>query len=113
LVLPVEIDKIPHPAKSSGGFRISIRYYAAPLTSFPVAKTPHRPSLIWYHPMKVKTEEKLNDAAWLTDRLSFSTESVLGIEDSSDLDIVSAHQQLKNPCEQVLKGWGLLLKLCI
>jgi hypothetical protein len=35
LVLPVEIDKIPpYPAKSSGGFRISIRYYAAPLTSF-------------------------------------------------------------------------------
>jgi hypothetical protein len=32
LVLPVEIDKIPpYPAKSSGGFRISIKYYAAPL----------------------------------------------------------------------------------
>jgi hypothetical protein len=43
LVLPVEIDKIPpYPAKSSGGFRISIRYNAAPLTSFwfPAAKQP-------------------------------------------------------------------------
>ena len=65
--------------------------------------------------MKVKTEEKtgifiLSDAAWQTDRLSFSTEPVPGFEDSSDLDIVGAHQQLKNPCEQVLKGWGLLLK---
>ena len=68
--------------------------------------------------MKVKTEEKtgifiLYDAAWQADRLSFSTESVPGFEDSSDLDIVGAHQQLKNPCEQVFKGWGLLLKNCI
>jgi hypothetical protein len=59
--------------------------------------------------VKVKTEEKtgifiLSDAAWQTDRLSSSTESVPGFEDSSDLDIVGAHQQLKNPCEQVLKG---------
>jgi hypothetical protein len=68
--------------------------------------------------MKVKTEEKtgiliLNDAAWQTDGLSFSTEPLPGIEDSSDLDIVGAHQQLKNPCEQVLNCWGLLLKNCI
>ena len=49
--------------------------------------------------MKVKTEEKtgifiLNDAAWQTDRHSFSTKSVPGFEDSSDLDL-GAHQQLK------------------
>jgi hypothetical protein len=34
LVLPVEIDKIPHPAKSRCWNRISIKYNAAPLTSF-------------------------------------------------------------------------------
>jgi hypothetical protein len=58
--------------------------------------------------MKVKTEEKtgifiLNDAAWQTDRLSFSTESVPGFEDSSDLDC-GCPPTIKNPCEQVLKG---------
>jgi hypothetical protein len=50
--------------------------------------------------MKVKTEQKtgifiLYDAAWQTDHLSFSTESVPGFEDSSDLDIVGPRQQLK------------------
>ena len=34
LALPVEIDKIPHPAKSRCRNRISIEYNAAPLTSF-------------------------------------------------------------------------------
>jgi hypothetical protein len=34
-VLPIEIDKIPYPVKiETGDFRISIRYYAAALTSF-------------------------------------------------------------------------------
>ena len=49
--------------------------------------------------MKVKTQKKtgifiLNDAAWQTDRHSFSTELSPALE-SSDLDIVGAHQQLK------------------
>ena len=34
LVLPVEIEKIPHPAKSRCWNRISIKDNAAPLTSF-------------------------------------------------------------------------------
>jgi hypothetical protein len=35
---------------------------------------------------------------WQTDRYPFSTDPVLGFEDSSNLDIVGAHRQVKRVC---------------
>jgi hypothetical protein len=38
------------------------------------------------------------EAMWQTDRYPFLTEPVAGFEDSSNLDIVGAHRQVKRVC---------------
>jgi hypothetical protein len=43
-------------------------------------------------------------AFWQTDRYPFSTEPVPGFEDSSNLDIVGAHRQVKRAWVQIFKG---------
>jgi len=65
--------------------------FVAPLTSlwFPYQKDRTGLSLIWYHPVKVKTEDLCGDlrvavphsdrGRWQTDRHPFSTEPVPGL----------------------------------